>query len=130
MRSDNHHANLLIFFQGAPMPRDVFMKFIQLIQVVESASPLQALEPIEKSLLRIIALANLNKERLSVKDLMDHSGLASPATTHKHIHAMVEKDWIELAPTEDARRKQIQLTSSALKHFDNVGRAAIKATAR
>jgi len=112
------------------MPPEIFMKFMQLVRVVESASPLDALDPIENRLLRIIALSNSNNERLSVKDLMNNSGLASPATTHKYIHAMVAKDWIELAPTEDQLRKQIQLTARAWRHFDKIGRAALQAAGK
>ena len=124
-------VNLLIIARWSmTVPPEILIRFMQLVRVAESACSLQALDPIERSLLRIIILANSNNERLSVKDLMNSSGLASPATTHKHIHAMVAKEWIELAPTEDQRRKQIQLTSRAWKHFDKIGKAAVEATSK
>lgn len=58
---------------------------------------------------------------------MGYSEIASPATMHKHIHAMVDKGWIDLAATEDARRKQIVLTKATMKYFDKVGAAITKA---
>lgn len=110
------------------MPPEIFMRFMELVSTLESASPLEELEPIEKKLLQIIALTNLRNERLSVKDLMHNSGVASPATTHKYIHAMVYKDWIELASTDDSRRKQVKLTSGAMRHFDKIGKAVLSIT--
>ena len=105
----------------------IYLRFIQLVNALESAQSLSGLEPIERTLLNIITLANVNQERLSVKDLMAYSEVASPATMHKHIHTMVDKGWIHLAPTEDARRKQIMLTQAAMRHFDKVGVALTKA---
>jgi DNA-binding MarR family transcriptional regulator len=105
----------------------IYLRFIQLVKVLESAQPLAALAPIEHQLLEIIAIANTKQERLSVKDLMADSEVASPATIHKHIHSMVDKGWIYLAPTEDARRKQLMLTDATMKYFDKLGVAITKA---
>lgn len=110
------------------MPHKLFIRFMQLARAVDAASSLEILEPIEERVLRVIALANFKKQRLSVKDLMNNFELASPATTHKIIHSMIEKDWIELAETEDSRRKQVQLTPRAIRHFDQIGKAAKKVT--
>jgi hypothetical protein len=40
---------------------------------------------------------------------------------------MREKGWLQLTDTEDARRKQIELTPAALKHFDKLADAFAKA---
>ena len=40
---------------------------------------------------------------------------------------MRQKGWITLADTEDARRKQIELTQAALQHFAKLSRALVKA---
>ncbi|MCC2634674.1 MAG: hypothetical protein K0S48_2560, partial [Ramlibacter sp.] len=37
------------------------------------------------------------------------------------------KGWIALADTEDARRKQIELTRPALEHFARLSRLMVKA---
>ena len=106
----------------------IYLRFIQLVNALESAQSLPGLEPIEHKLLEIITIANTNHERLSVKDLMGYSEVASPATMHKHIHAMVDKGWIYLAPTEDARRKQLMLTDATMRYFNKLGTAMTKAT--
>jgi DNA-binding MarR family transcriptional regulator len=105
----------------------IYLRFIQLVKALESAQALPALAPIEQKLLEIITIANVKQERLSVKDLMSDSEVASPATIHKHIHSMVDKGWIYLAPTEDARRKQLMLTDATMKHFDKLSVAMTKA---
>lgn len=59
--------------------------------------------------------------------MMAHSELGSPATLHARITSMREKGWLTLSDTEDARRKQIDLTPAALKHFDKLAEAFAKA---
>ena len=59
--------------------------------------------------------------------MMAQSELGSPATLHARITSMREKGWLQLTDTEDARRKQIELTHAALKHFDKLGEAFAKA---
>lgn len=107
----------------------IYLRFIQLVKALESVQVLPALEPIEHKLLEIIAIATIKQQRLSVKDLMGDSEVASPATIHKHIHAMVDKGWIYLAPTKDARRKQLMLTEATMRHFDKLSVAMTKAIA-
>jgi len=41
---------------------------------------------------------------------------------------MRDKGWIMLTDTEDTRRKQIELTQAALKHFDQLSECLVKAT--
>ena len=110
-----------------PAPSDMYLRFIHIVKTIESAQALPLLEPIEQKILEIVSLKNMNEERLSVKDLMSYAEIASPATMHKHIHAMVDKGWILLAPTEDARRKQLMISNATIKHFDKLGNAMKKA---
>ena len=105
----------------------IYLRFIQLVNALESTQPLPKLAPIERRILAIITISNANQERLSVKDLMGYSEVASPAAMHKHIHSMVDKGWIYLALTEDARRKQLLLTNQTMRHFDKLGIALTKA---
>jgi CRISPR/Cas system-associated protein Csm6 len=76
---------------------------------------LPALEPLEVRILEIIALARQTHERLSVKDLMSQ------------LKSMREKGWISLAETEDARRKQLELTHAALLHYDKLAKCMMQA---
>ncbi len=88
---------------------------------------LPALEPLEARILELVAYAHQTQERLSVKDLMGRSDLGSPAMLHGRLKSMREKGWILLAETEDARRKQLELTQAALLHFDKLSRCMVLA---
>jgi len=46
---------------------------------------------------------------------------------HGRLKSMREKGWIRLEETEDARRKQLELTTAALTHFDKLARCLIQA---
>ncbi len=106
---------------------EVYLRFIQLSEALRDLPILIPLEPLEERILMIVANARQTQERLSVKDLMSMSDLGSPAMLHGRLKSMREKGWIFLAETEDARRKQLELTRDALVHFDKLARCMMKA---
>lgn len=110
-----------------PRSADIYIRFLQLAEVVRNMQTLPALEPLEVRILEIIALARQTHERLSVKDLMSQRELGSPAMLHGRLKSMREKGWISLAETEDARRKQLELTHSALLHYDKLAKCMMQA---
>jgi len=101
---------------------DLYLRFIQLAEALRSLPTLPPLEPLEERILMIVANAHHTQQRLSVKDLMGMAELGSPAMLHGRLKSMREKGWIYLADTEDARRKQLDLTQAALMHFDKLSR--------
>ena len=95
--------------------------YIQFLKMAHEADPkLNALDPVEEKLLTYIAL-NADTSRLSVRDLMATSQFGSPAMIHGRLTSMREKGWLNLADTEDARRKKVELSHAALMHFDTLG---------
>ena len=118
-------------FNGAhamKRPADIYLRFLQLSEALRGLPTLPALDPLEEKILEVVARASQNKARLSVKDMMARSELGSPATLHGRIATMCDKGWIMLDETEDARRKQIELTQAALRHFDKLSECLLKAT--
>jgi DNA-binding MarR family transcriptional regulator len=107
---------------------ETYLRFLELTKLLEKTTTLPLLEPVEKRMLQVIAMANYRNERLSVKDMMSMSDISSPATMHKNIHDLVDKGWIFLEETKDARRWQLQLTKETLKYFDKFGLAIQKST--
>ena len=65
--------------------------------------------------------------RLSVRDMMARGEFGAPATIHARLKSMRSKGWIMLADTEDARRKQVELTDAAMKHFAQLSRCLVRA---
>lgn len=83
---------------------------------------LTELTPRDERLLDIVALAYVQKERLSVKDLMSKSELGSPAVIHLRMKSLVAEKLIELQDTEDTRRYQVAPTKRLLSYFDVLGK--------
>jgi hypothetical protein len=108
-------------------PADIYLRFLQLTEALRGLPALPALDPLEERILEFVARTTQKNNRLSVRDMMAQSELGSPATLHTRITSMREKGWLTLSDTEDARRKQIDLTPAALKHFDKLAEAFAKA---
>ena len=108
-------------------PADIYLRFLQLAEAVRGMPSLPPLEPLEERILELVAFARQREERLSVKDLMSKRELGSPAMLHGRLKSMREKGWILLAETEDARRKQLELSKAALQHFDKLSKCLLKA---
>lgn len=104
-----------------------YLRFLHLAKAIKDVPLLPGLEPLEEKMLEIIADAYVTKSRLSVKDLINKSELGSPAMLHGRLHSMREKGWIALAPTEDARRKQLELTPASLQYFEKLSQLMSKA---
>jgi DNA-binding MarR family transcriptional regulator len=104
-----------------------YLRFLHLAKAIKAIPLLPGLEPIEEKILEIVADAHILKARLSVKDLMNKSELGSPAMLHGRLQSLREKGWIDLAPTEDARRKQLELTPASLQYFEKLSKLMSKA---
>jgi DNA-binding MarR family transcriptional regulator len=109
-------------------PADIYLRFLNLAEALRGLPSLPALDPLEERILMLVARANQRMEQLCVRDMMATAELGSPATIHNRLKSMRAKGWITLADTEDARRKQIELTSEALQHFDKLSKCMLKAT--
>lgn len=108
-------------------PADIYLRFLQLAEAMRGLPALPSLDPLEERLLALVARANQQGERLCVRDVMAKDELGSPATLHARITSMRKKGWVLLADTDDARRKQIELTQAALQHFDRLSRCLLEA---
>lgn len=106
---------------------DIYLRFLQLASTIRNLPLLPALDPLEERLLEQIANAGTRHERLCVRDLMAQRELGSPATIHTRLKSMRQKGWILLADTEDARRKQIELSPDAHKHFEKLSACMLEA---
>jgi len=98
------------------------MRFLQLREAIRGLPSLPPLDPLEERILTLVASATQAQARLSVRDMMGKDELGAPATIHGRLKSMRQKGWITLADTEDARRKQIELTKPALQHLARLSR--------
>ena len=103
------------------------MRFLQLSEAIRGLPSLPPLDPLEERILSWVARAGQSGDRLSVRDMLGHDELGAPATIHSRLKSMRSKGWIELADTEDTRRKQVQLTRAAVRHFARLSRCMVRA---
>lgn len=106
---------------------DIYLRFLQLSEAIRGLPALPPLDPLEERILTWVARATRAGERLSVRDMMAKDELGAPATIHGRLKSMREKGWIVLADTEDARRKQVELSDDALRHFAHLSRVMVRA---
>lgn len=109
-------------------PADIYLRFLRLADALRGLPSLPSLDPLEERILTMVARARFEASRLSVRDMMAMDVLGSPATIHGRLKSMREKGWITLADTDDTRRKQVELTPAALRHFDDLSRCLVEAT--
>lgn len=107
---------------------DVYLRFLQLSEAIRGLPSLPPLDPLEERILVWIAGPGRQQERLSVRDMIAQAEFGAPATIHARLKSMRSKGWIALADTDDARRKQIELTQAAVAHFAQLSRLMVKAT--
>ena len=106
----------------------VYLRFLQLAEAIRGLPSLPALDPLEERILALIARAGEQEERLCVRDMMSKEQLGAPATIHTRLKSMRAKGWIMLSDTEDARRKQIELTQDAVRYFAKLSKCMVEAT--
>ena len=106
---------------------DVYLRFLQLADAIRGLPSLPPLDPLEEKILAVIARAGTEHERLCVRDMMAKEQLGAPATIHTRLKSMRAKGWIMLSDTEDARRKQIELTRGAMRYFDHLSKCMMEA---
>jgi len=94
---------------------------------LRSRASLPSLDPLEERLLEMIALAAKPAERLSVTDVITTSALGSPTMLHGRLTSLRTKGLIELAYTDEARRRQLQLTPAGMNYLDALGKCMVTA---
>lgn len=109
-------------------PADIYLRFLQLTEALRGLPSLPELDPLEERILALVARAQQEQVRLSVRDVMARHEVGAPATIHTRLKSMREKGWIMLTDTDDTRRKQVELTQAALQHFDRLSQCMLRAT--
>jgi hypothetical protein len=109
-------------------PADIYLRFLQLTEALRGLPSLPELDPLEERILALVARAQQEQVRLSVRDVMARHEVGAPATIHTRLKSMREKGWIMLTDTDDTRRKQVELTQAALLHFDRLSQCMLRAT--
>ena len=106
--------------------RQFYLRFASLVNAVNKDAGVD-LDSIAMRLLETITTAHSQGSPLKVTDAMELD-LASAATLHKKIEALKALGYVQIEhPEEGKRTKFLAPTQQALKHFDALGKAMLKA---
>ena len=102
--------------------RKIYLKFLNLIQTIESNGELPALDPDAKRLLEIIAVRHFSGQQTTISNAMGLNSSASPATLHRKIDLLRGLSLIETYfQGENKRTKYLRPTEQADQYFSMLG---------
>jgi hypothetical protein len=99
------------------------MRFLQLARSVQQLPDAPQLDANEKALLEEIVLRWFEKRVMTVREAIGLSHLGSPATLHKRITRLRQKDLLKtFNQTEDKRAKYLIPTDKTIALFGDFGK--------
>ena len=104
-----------------------YLRFLNLLDVIDRINPGKKLDSIEESLLNKIILASVAKQSVLVGDLISLSDLGSQATLHGRVKNLSAMGYIKMAANEDGRKKEVLPTEIALKRYEDISKCLEKA---
>ena len=100
-----------------------YMRFLQLARSVQQLPDAPQLDANEKALLEEIVLRWFEKRVMTVREAIGLSHLGSPATLHKRITRLRQKDLLKtFNQTEDKRAKYLIPTDKTIALFGDFGK--------
>jgi DNA-binding MarR family transcriptional regulator len=101
-----------------------YLRFLNILHALEDESDLPAMDLECRRLLEEIAVCQHGGKTLTVTEAMALSSIASPATLHRKLDALLQSGLIEHHFEGDNRRtKYVVCTDKAMKYFERAGRA-------
>ena len=111
-----------------PIRPTAYARFISSLDSLDRISPSTKLDCIEEQLLNYIYLARVRGEKILVGDIILLSKLGSQATLHGRLKNLVSKGFVQLIDDKvDGRRKSVDITVKAEKHYDRLSTFIAKA---
>ncbi len=101
---------------------NAYLRFLQLARAVEALPDGQSMDANESALLEAVVLRWHAGQPMTVREAINLSALGSPATLHKRITRLRQKELLS-AHTEqgDRRAKYLVPTQQALDYFHHLG---------
>ncbi|PUE48043.1 hypothetical protein B9Z47_09395 [Limnohabitans sp. 2KL-1] len=101
-----------------------YLRFLQLAKVVQALPDGQDMDANEVALLESVVLRWYENQPMTVREAIGLADLGSPATLHKRITRLREKDMLStLNQDGDRRAKFLIPTQRTLNYFNNLGRS-------
>ena len=121
----------MIHFKRTPT-ENAYLRFLQLAKAIQSLPDAPLLDANENALLEAIALRWFENKPMTVREAIGISQLGSPATLHKRITRLRNRDLVQtFNQPDDKRAKYLIPTDKSIAMFKDFGKkmnAAISAT--
>ena len=121
----------MINFKRSPT-ENAYLRFLQLAKAIQSLPDAPLLDANENALLEAIALRWFENKPMTVREAIGISQLGSPATLHKRITRLRNRDLVQtFNQPDDKRAKYLIPTDKSIAMFKDFGKkmnAAISAT--
>ena len=111
----------------AGLKSPAYIRFLNLIDVLDRINPGKKLDAIEESLLNKIVLSAHQDEIMLVGDLISLSEFGSQATLHGRLKNLRAMGLIDMAAEEDGRKKHVLPTKLAMKRYEELSKCLEKA---
>ncbi len=99
-----------------------YLRFLQLARAVETLTDGQPMDANESALLEAVVLRWYEGQPMTVREAINLAALGSPATLHKRITRLRDKDLLStFSEPGDRRAKFLVPTQQALDHFLHLG---------
>ena len=111
----------------AGLKSPAYIRFLNLIDVLDRINPGKKLDATEESLLNKIVLSAHQNEIVLVGDLISLSEFGSQATLHGRLKNLRAMGLIDMAAEEDGRKKHVLPTKLAMKRYEELSKCLEKA---
>ena len=102
----------------------IYLRFLNVLHAMEDDLELPSMDLECRRLLEEIAVRQHEGHTLTVTEAMALASIASPATLHRKLDALLDSGMIEHHFEGDNRRtKYVVCTDKAMKYFERAGRA-------
>jgi DNA-binding MarR family transcriptional regulator len=100
-----------------------YLRFLQLAKAIQNLPDAPLLDANENALLEAIALRWFEQKPMTVREAIGLSNLGSPATLHKRITRLRNRDLVQtFSQTDDKRAKFLIPTEKSLAMFNDYGK--------
>jgi hypothetical protein len=101
-----------------------YLRFLQLAKVVQALPDGQEMDANESALLQSVVLRWYENQPMTVREAIGLAQLGSPATLHKRITRLREKDMLSTLNQEGDRRAKFLIpTQRTLNYFQHLGQS-------
>jgi DNA-binding transcriptional ArsR family regulator len=104
-----------------------YIRFLNLIDVLDRINPGMKVDAIEESLLNKIVLSAHQGQVMLVGDLISLAEFGSQATLHGRLKNLRAMGLIDMASEEDGRKKHVVPTKLAMKRYEELSKCLEKA---